>query len=567
MANEKVTYSKGLSTNLPEDHIAGRLLFETDTGNVYLDTTDESRIQITDTRKLNTDGSTAVTGNLDMGSHNIKNVAEPTDNQDASTKHYVDTAFTELESELANTVAGYLPLKGGTMTGQINMGSNKITTSYNAIDNTDVVNKQYVDNQDAMNLKISGVTPMAGNLNMANHSITNLTSPTSNLDAVNKQYVDSAIGNITSFSIDSNGGTGYASLEALKQAHPTGDIGVFYLVVNNSSTEPNVFDEYFWTGTSYERAGSFGDVDTSNLATKDELQDYLPLTGGTLTGPLNLDTNKITSSANAVDPIDIPNKQYVDSIVSSSVGNSTYTFTASFDGTTLTATAVGNTPSSITWKSGDMISITLENKSSDTPFYFGNYNFSFAGQTILISTMPTAKGTDIRYMQKTLLNAIYVVVESQATFLVTSSDYDLQVNSATSGLDIVESNNNTITAITHKKLAQSEYQGPTSTGSTTTLNYGDSFVVPAVGYDVNGHIVAGGSQTFQLPQATATTDTKVTQNNTTANQDFRILLSNDANDTTETAEANKSGQLLFNPSTGTLVAPKFIGIIDDGVVT
>lgn len=89
------------------------------------------------------------------------------------------------------------------------------------------------------------------------------------------QELTDAIGQITSFEIDSNGGTGYASLAALKAAHATGENGVFYLVVNPDASDNNAFVEYFWTGTSYEMAGKFGEVDHSSLATKQELNDGL----------------------------------------------------------------------------------------------------------------------------------------------------------------------------------------------------------------------------------------------------------------------------------------------------
>ena len=92
--------------------------------------------------------------------------------------------------------------------------------------------------------------------------------------ATKKELTD-AIGKVTSFEIDSNGGNGYASLAALKQAHKTGTAGVFYLVVNPDATDSNAFVEYFWTGTAYEMAGKFGEVDHSSLATKQELTDGL----------------------------------------------------------------------------------------------------------------------------------------------------------------------------------------------------------------------------------------------------------------------------------------------------
>lgn len=118
-----------------------------------------------------------------------------------------------------------------------------------------------------------------------------------------KQELTDAIGSITSFEIDSNGGNGYASLAALKQAHATGTAGVFYLVVNPDATDSNAFVEYFWTGKAYEMAGKFGEVDHSSLATKKELNDGLAkkvdktttVNGQALSG--NVQINDITGNA------------------------------------------------------------------------------------------------------------------------------------------------------------------------------------------------------------------------------------------------------------------------------
>ena len=65
---------------------------------------------------------------------------------------------------------------------------------------------------------------------------------------------------------------------------------------------------------------------------------------------------------------------------------------------------------------------------------------------------------------------------------------------------------------------------------------------------------------YKLPaNAFANDDTKVTQTNTTTNDSYRVLFSGNANDTTETTTARKSGNLLFNPSTGTLTSQTFSG--------
>lgn len=50
----------------------------------------------------------------------------------------------------------------------------------------------------------------------------------------------------------------------------------------------------------------------------------------------------------------------------------------------------------------------------------------------------------------------------------------------------------------------------------------------------------------------STTDTKVTQTNTTDSSDYRVLFSSTSNDSTLTEGARKSAKLKFNPSTGVL---------------
>lgn len=338
MANELVVFRKGLSSALPSEIVPGTLLAEIDTGNAFLDTEENDRVQLTDTRKLSLSGGT-MTGPINMGGQKITNVGNPTENTDVANKIFVDTAFQTLESEMGTTLAGYLQLKGGTMTGVLDMGGHYIQNVETPQTDDEAANKGYVDGQveglqstvnSSLNnyLPLSGGTltgalTLSGNPSQGNHAankayvdsqISGLSSvyvplsggtltgplvlsgnPTQSNQAANKQYVDDtladAVGGITGFEVDSNNGSGYADYEALTSAHPTGKVGTFYLVVNPDSSAPNAFDEYFWTGTGYEKAGGFGDVDTSDLATKAELAGYLPLSGGSLTGELNLPRN------------------------------------------------------------------------------------------------------------------------------------------------------------------------------------------------------------------------------------------------------------------------------------
>ena len=269
-STQKVKFKRGQSVTMPSDLEAGSLLVQVDTGDIFLDNTDSDRIQLGDSRKLSLFGGT-MTGPINMGSQKITNIGNPTENTDVANKIFVDTAFQTLESEMGTTLAGYLQLKGGTMSGVLDMGGHSIQNVQDPQADDDAANKAYVDSQisglSSVYVPLSGGT-LTGPLVLSGN-------PTQSNQAANKQYVDDtlagAVGGITGFEVDSNDGSGYANYEALTSAHPTGEVGTFYLVVNPDSSAPNAFDEYFWTGTAYEKAGGFGDVDTSDLATKDEI--------------------------------------------------------------------------------------------------------------------------------------------------------------------------------------------------------------------------------------------------------------------------------------------------------
>lgn len=64
MANEILTFSKGLESNIPTSKIAGRLLVAEDTGNVYLDLSSSQRIQIKDNTKLPLQGGGALSNGV-----------------------------------------------------------------------------------------------------------------------------------------------------------------------------------------------------------------------------------------------------------------------------------------------------------------------------------------------------------------------------------------------------------------------------------------------------------------------------------------------------------------------
>lgn len=75
-----------------------------------------------------------MSGALAMGTNKITGLGDPTANQDAATKAYVDTQD-----------ATKLSLSGGTMTGSITMGSNKITSTATPTTDNDLTRKGYID--------------------------------------------------------------------------------------------------------------------------------------------------------------------------------------------------------------------------------------------------------------------------------------------------------------------------------------------------------------------------------------------------------------------------------------
>jgi len=123
---------------------------------------------------------------LNMNSHQINNVTDPTNPQDAATMAYVT----------AQTSGLYLPLTGGTMSGLISMGNNKITNLTNPSASQDAVTLSYLNTAIADYLPLSGGT-MTGVINMGSHKITALTDPTNPQDAATKNYVDTVATGLT----------------------------------------------------------------------------------------------------------------------------------------------------------------------------------------------------------------------------------------------------------------------------------------------------------------------------------------------------------------------------------
>lgn len=93
-----------------------------------------------------------------------------------------------------------------------------------------------------------------------------------------------------------------------------------------------------------------------------------------------------------------------------------------------------------------------------------------------------------------------------------------------------------------------------NTTSSLSPSFGGAFpVLDSVTTDVYGRITKVNTKTITMP-SNPNTDTKATQTNTTSGADYRMILSCNANDTTETNTLHKSTNFKANPATGEFYA-------------
>ena len=175
-----------------------------------------------------------------------------------------------IKQEIANLTNGttempYVKKSGDTMTGALNMQNHKVTNVAAPTETADAANKGYVDT--AVSGLTDGTTAMPY-VKKAGDTMTgalNLPAPTENANAANKKYVDDADAVLN------------AAIQAETKNRETAITGVLQQI---------------------------GELETG---IEGDLAGYLPLTGGTMTGALNVQTP--TEDANAA------TKKYVDDAV------------------------------------------------------------------------------------------------------------------------------------------------------------------------------------------------------------------------------------------------------------
>ncbi len=187
------------------------------TGNVTGDVTGDLTGNVTASSGSSTFNNVVIDGTLNMNAGTtatIQNLTAPLNDLDAATKKYVDDEVAGLvdsapgtldtlnelaaalgdDADFSNTVttsiATKLPLAGGTMTGAIAMGTNKITGLGDPTAAQDAASKNY---SDTTFLGLSGGT-MTGAIDMGSQKITTTYTPTNAADLTTKTYVDAILG-------------------------------------------------------------------------------------------------------------------------------------------------------------------------------------------------------------------------------------------------------------------------------------------------------------------------------------------------------------------------------------
>ena len=200
------------------------------------DPKEPTTLAFTEIKYLHVTGTNSMNGNLNMNNNKIKHLALPTSLNDAANKKYVDDTL------LLNHVAmsNYLKKDGSVaMTGNLNLGGNKIVGLATPTSNTDAATKKYVDDNSGSPdlsdyLEKDGTVAMTGNLNVGNNKIDNLSDPTTDQQAANRGWVRKQIDRL-----DHHSGDGISGVFTITD--PAAPTTLYLHYISGSSFDAFVF--------------------------------------------------------------------------------------------------------------------------------------------------------------------------------------------------------------------------------------------------------------------------------------------------------------------------------------
>ena len=324
---------------------------------------------------------------------------------------------------------------------------------------------------------------------------------------------------------------------------------------------------------------------------------YLPLAGGTVTGPVEFGDSVTADDISTGGLVVSGSATFSNNIAANTINGVTVGSTPKFTDTTYTF-ANGTNGFTVTPLGGSAQTVTvtpsISNNITGTGTRTADYLAKFSGTNTITNgpkitsggtgflkedgtwgtpggtySLPTASadtlgGVKVGYTTSgknykvDIDNSgnLYVNVpwSNTTSFTITANanDDDVVILTGTNGTNAVTySASHATSGVTAGSYGDSSAQTP---------GYGSTFNVPYITVDTYGHITGISTHTVKIP-ASDNTDTKVTQTNTTGSAEYRVLFSANANDTTETTTARKNTNFKYNPSTGTVTATTFVGAL------
>jgi uncharacterized protein (TIGR02145 family) len=254
----------------------------------------------------------------------IKNLASPTDAQDAATKNYVDNAtstnttltdgsvFVGNASNIATAVAfsGDVTL---TNTGVATITDNAVSTSN--ITDANVTNSKL----DKANIPISGFGAATADVNLGTKKLTNVADPTTVQDAATKNYVDNQIATVQ---ISSQGKTSiYLTgniTDAQAAAKITAELGPYteniYIRNTTQLTTVDLSALVTISNITIENNSNLANVNLSNLSTiEDEFYFGENASLSTLSFPALLNCSLFSINPGALTSLNLPLLSHINS--------------------------------------------------------------------------------------------------------------------------------------------------------------------------------------------------------------------------------------------------------------
>ena len=175
---------------------------------------------------------------------------------------------TDTSRAAASALANYLPLAGGTMGADARIGFTSGRSLYLGNSNEAQIELTEAGGDSEVTISASDqvevyspVIHIGSSVNTTTLGLhgTSVTSPTPTAGDNSTKVATTAF--VTTAVANAIAGIQGISYEVVQTLPATGEAGVIYLV-SNSGTSPNIYDEYIWTGTAFEKIGTT-DVDLS----------------------------------------------------------------------------------------------------------------------------------------------------------------------------------------------------------------------------------------------------------------------------------------------------------------